>query len=127
MNSTTMNSTCILEERVYTSTYLFFKIFYMTYLRLLIGPGILLNTLCLLVLSRPRLCTKSTTIIFLRFLALFDIFAITLKYLRAEINYQSTEKGRQVFMLTSFICKTLYIFMNSCISVSMWTIVLMSL
>lgn len=122
-----MNATCILQDRVYTPAYLFFKYFFATYLRILIGPGILLNTLCLIVLSRPRLSTKSTTIIFLRFLAFFDILAITLKYIRAEINYQSVDKGHDILLLTTFTCKALYILMNSSISSSMWTIVLMSL
>ena len=132
MNSTTNNSsfiipTCILRNRVYNPAYLFFKLFNSTYLRLLIGPGILLNTLCLIVLSRPRLSNKSTTIIFLRFLAVFDILAITLKYIRAEINYQSTEKNHQIVFLTPIVCKTLYVLMNASISIAMWIIVLMSL
>ncbi|CAF0807106.1 unnamed protein product [Adineta ricciae] len=137
-NSQTMNSTlnaslplssstCSLQARVYSSEYLFIKLLNATYLRLLIGPGILLNTLCLLVLSRPRISNKSTTIVFLRFLAVFDILAITLKYIRAEINYQSTEKGHQIFLLIPSICKTLYVLMNSSISIAMWTIALMSL
>jgi hypothetical protein len=125
--SSTPTSNCDLEERVYTHTYLFFKLLNSTYLRLLIGPAILLNTLCLIVLSRPRLSNKSTTIVFLRFLALFDILSITLKYLRAEINYQSTEKDHEIFLLTDFGCKTLYVLMNASISISMWIIVLMSL
>jgi hypothetical protein len=119
--------TCLLQDRIYTSTYLFFKLLHATYLRLLIGPGILLNTLCLIVLSRSRLSNKCTTIVFLRFLALFDILSITLKYVRAEINYQSTEKGHEIFLLTSAGCKILYVLMNSSISISMWMIVLMSL
>ncbi len=132
MNSTNNDSllsdpSCVLRERVYTSGYLFFKTLNATYLRLLIVPGILLNTLCLMVLSRPRLSSKSTTIVFLRFLALFDIFAITFKYIRAEINYQSTEKGHQIAILIPAFCKTLYVLMNSSISISMWIIVLMSL
>ncbi|CAF0812912.1 unnamed protein product [Adineta ricciae] len=121
------SSTCSLQARVYSSEYLFIKLLNATYLRLLIGPGILLNTLCLLVLSRPRISNKSTTIVFLRFLAVFDILAITLKYIRAEINYQSTEKGHQIFLLIPSICKTLYVLMNSSISIAMWTIALMSL
>ncbi|CAF4859288.1 unnamed protein product, partial [Rotaria sp. Silwood1] len=116
---------CSLKDRVYTSDYLFFKLLYGTYLRLLIGPGILLNTLCLFVLSRPRLSNKSTTIVFLRFLAIFDILAITLKYIRSEINYQSLEKDTMI--MTSVFCKILYVFMNASISIAMWTIVLMSL
>ncbi len=132
MNSTNNDSfssipTCLLQDRVYTPSYLFFKLLNATYLRLLIGPGILLNTLCLIVLSRPRLSSKSTTIVFLRFLALFDILAITLKYIRAEINYQSTEKGHQIIILIPAMCKTLYVLMNSSISIAMWIIVLMSL
>jgi hypothetical protein len=132
MNLTTNGSlsstpTCSLQARVYTDAYLYFKVLNSTYLRLLIGPGILLNTLCLLVLSRPRLSNKSTTIVFLRVLALFDILAITLKYTRAEINYQSIEKNRQIFLLVPPVCKTLYVLMNASVSISMWTIVLMSL
>lgn len=120
-------SNCSLQARVYTSGYLLFKLINATYLRALIGPGILLNTLCLIVLSRPRLSSKSTTIVFLRFLALFDILAITLKYIRAEINYQSTEKGREIAILIPAVCKTVYVLMNSSISIAMWIIVLMSL
>ncbi|CAF3046222.1 unnamed protein product, partial [Rotaria sp. Silwood2] len=71
MNSTT---NCSLQVRVYTSDYLFFKLLNCTYLRLLIGPGILLNILCLFVLSCPRSSNKSTTVVFLRFLSIFDIF-----------------------------------------------------
>ena len=126
-NSTISTSTCLLQDRVYSHTYLFFKLLNATYLRLLIVPAILLNTLCLIVLSRPRLSNKSTTIVFLRFLALFDILSVTLKYMRAESNYQSTEKGHEIFLLTNFGCKTLYVLMNSSISISMWIIVLMSL
>ncbi|CAF1440636.1 unnamed protein product [Rotaria sordida] len=132
MNST-MNSsllmtpTCSLKLRFYTSDYLFFKLLNATYLRLLIGPGILLNTLCLFVLSRPRLSNKSTTVVFLRFLAIFDILAITLKYIRAELNYQSIEKKKDIIIITSVFCKTLYVGMNASISITMWTIVLMSL
>ncbi|CAF3880675.1 unnamed protein product [Rotaria sordida] len=88
---------------------------------------ILLNTLCLFVLSRPRLSDKSTTVIFLRFLAIFDILAITLKYIRAELNYQSIEKKKDIIIITSVFCKTLYVGMNASISITMWTIVLMSL
>jgi hypothetical protein len=117
---------CSIEARMYTKDYLFFKLLGKIYLRLLIGPGILLNTLCLLVLSRPRLSNKSTTIVFLRFLAIFDVLSITLKYTRAEINYQSTERGRNIFILTPDFCKALYVCMNTCISIAMWTIVLMS-
>ena len=126
-NSSNLFSNCSLQARVYTPAYLVLKLLNSTYLRILIGPGILLNTLCLLVLSRPRLSNKSTTIVFLRFLALFDIFAITLKYIRAEINYQSTEKSQEIFLLIPSVCKTLYVLMNASISISMWTIVLMSL
>ncbi len=111
---------------MYTKDYLFFKLLGKIYLRLLIGPGILLNTLCLIVLSRPRLSNKSTTIVFLRFLAIFDVLSITLKYIRAEINYQSTERGRNIIILTPDFCKALYVCMNTCISIAMWTIVLMS-
>ncbi|CAF1043115.1 unnamed protein product [Adineta steineri] len=120
-------SNCSLPDRVYTPNYLFFKLLNSTYLRLLIVPAILLNTLCLIVLSRPKLSGKSTTLVFLRFLAVFDILAITLKYIRAEINYQSIDKGHQIFLLIPWVCKTLYVLMNSSISISMWTIVLMSL
>lgn len=132
MNSTNNDSflpifPCSLQERVYTSGYLFFKLINATYLRLLIGPGILLNTLCLIVLSRPRLSSKSTTIVFLRFLALFDILAITLKYIRAEVNYQSTEKNHEISILIPAVCKTVYVLMNASISIAMWIIVLMSL
>ncbi|CAF0855666.1 unnamed protein product [Rotaria sordida] len=132
MNSTNNESlfpivACSLQDRVYTSTYLFFKLLNATYLRLLIGPGILLNSLCLFILSRPRLSNKSTTIIFLRVLALFDILSISLKYIRAEINYQSIEKGHEIFLLIPAVCKALYVSMNACISITMWTIVLMSL
>ncbi len=132
MNSTGNNSllsipSCSLQDRVYTPTYLYFKLINSTYLRVLIGPGILLNTLCLIVFSRPRLSSKSTTVVFLRFLALFDILSIILKYIRAEINYQSTEKGHEIFLLISPICKTLYVLMNASISIAMWIIVLMSL
>ena len=125
--SSVLISSCSLEDRVYTSSYLFFKLLNATYLRLLIGPGILLNALCLFILSRPRLSRKSTTILFLRFLAFFDILAIGLKYIRAEINYQSMVKGHQIFLLTPLACKALYILMNASISIAMWTIVLMSL
>ncbi|UJR36694.1 hypothetical protein I4U23_029411 [Adineta vaga] len=118
---------CSLQTRVYSPSYLVFKLLNATYLRLLIVPGILFNTLCLLVLSRPRISNKSTTIVFLRFLAVFDILAITLKYIRAEINYQSIEKGHQIFLLIPSVCKALYVLMNTSISVSMWTIALMSL
>jgi hypothetical protein len=117
---------CSIEARMYTKDYLFFKLLGKIYLRLLIGPGILLNTLCLIVLSRPRLSNKSTTIVFLRFLAIFDVLSITLKYIRAEINYQSTERGRNIIILTPDFCKALYVCMNTCISIAMWTIVLMS-
>jgi len=132
MNSTNNNltvsiSNCSLQDRVYTPTYLFFKLINSTYLRVLIGPGILLNALCLLVFSRPRLASKSTTVVFLRFLALFDILSILLKYIRAEINYQSTEKHREIFILIPWVCKTLYVLMNASISIAMWIIVLMSL
>ncbi|CAF4315949.1 unnamed protein product, partial [Rotaria sordida] len=115
------------KQRFYSSDYFFFKLLNWTYLRLLIGPGILLNTLCLFVLSRPRLSDKSTTVVFLRFLALFDILAITLKYIRAELNYQSIEKKKDIIIITSVFCKTLYVGMNASISITMWTIVLMSL
>jgi len=126
-NSLSTIPICSLKQRVYTPDYLFFKLLNSTYLRLLIGPGILLNTLCILVLSRPRLSNKSTTIGFLRFLAIFDILSITLKYIRAEINYQSIEKHKDIIILSPVFCKTLYVCMNTCISIAMWTIVLMSL
>jgi hypothetical protein len=131
MNSTMNNSLstgppCSLKLRVYTPDYLFFKLLNSTYLRLLIGPGILLNTLCLIILSRPRLSNKSTTIVFLRFLAIFDILAITLKYMRAELNYQSIEKMKNIIIIKPAFCKALYVCMNTCISIAMWTIVLMS-
>ncbi|CAF1005922.1 unnamed protein product [Adineta steineri] len=106
----TTKANCSLQERVYSSDYLFFKFLNSNYLRILIGPGIFLNTLCVIVLSRPRLSNKSTTIFFLRFLAIFDILAITLKYVRVELNYQSR----------------LYVCMGASISITMWTIVLMS-
>jgi len=126
-NSSVINDSCSFIERVYTEDYVFFKYFYATYLRFLIAPGILLNTICVLVLSRPRLSTKSTTILFLRYLALFDILSITLKYIRQEINYQSISKLKFIPFLTPTFCQTLYIGMNTCISIAMWTIVLMSL
>ncbi|CAF3712182.1 unnamed protein product [Rotaria sp. Silwood1] len=118
---------CSLEDRLYDPVYLAFKSIDSTYLRVLIGPGILLNLLCLFILSRPRLSNKSTTIIFLRVLALFDILSITFKYIRAEVNYQSTKNGHEIFLLTPSGCKALYVLMNACISIAMWTIVLMSL
>ncbi|CAF3661354.1 unnamed protein product [Rotaria socialis] len=80
-----------------------------TYLRVLISPSILLNTLCIFVLARSRLSNKSITVVFLRFLAVFDILAITLKFIRAEINYQSIVKMRDVSFMTPFFCKTLYV------------------
>jgi hypothetical protein len=131
MNSTVNDSLeteppCLLTDRVYSPDYLFFKLLYSTYLRFLVGPGILLNTLCIIVLSRPRLSSKSTTIIFLRFLAVFDISAITLKYIRAELNYQSLEKRRDIITLIPNLCKALYVLMNASISIAMWIIVLMS-
>jgi hypothetical protein len=117
---------CLIEDRMYTKDYLFFKLLGKIYLRVLIGPGILFNTLCLIVLSRPRLSNKSTTILFLRFLAIFDVLSITLKYIRVEVNYQSVERGRNIAILTQDFCKSLYVCMNTCISIAMWTIVLMS-
>ena len=126
-NSLLLTSTCSLKLRVYTSDYLFFKFLNGTYLRLLIGPGVLLNILCLFVLSRSKLLNKSTTVIFLRFLAIFDILSITLKYIRAELNYQSIDKKKDIILITPAFCKILYICMNTCISITMWTIVLMSL
>ncbi|CAF3717659.1 unnamed protein product, partial [Rotaria sp. Silwood1] len=117
---------CILRDRIFTLTYLTFKSIKSTYLRVLIGPCILLNLLCLFILSRSKLSNKSNTIIFLRILAFFDILSITLKYIREEINYQSVEKDREIFLLTSSVCKTLYVLMNACISMAMWTIVFMS-
>jgi hypothetical protein len=126
-DSSSSNQTCSLAARVYTPDYLLFKLLNSTYLRVLIGPGILLNTLCLIVLSRPRLSSRSTTVVFLRFLALFDILAIALKYVRAEGNYQSIEKGRETLLLIPWICKTIYVLMNASVSIAMWTIVLMSL
>jgi hypothetical protein len=125
-NSLSTIPICSLKQRVYSPDYLFFKLLNSTYLRLLIGPGILLNTLCLIVFSRPRLSNKSTTIGFLRFLAIFDILSITLKYIRAEINYQSIVKHKDIIILSPVFCKTLYVCMNTCISIAMWTIVLMS-
>ncbi|CAF1300549.1 unnamed protein product [Rotaria sordida] len=128
MNSTLNNSSiCSLQLRVYTSDYLFFKLLSGTYLRLFIGPGILLNTLCLFILSRSKLLNKSTTVIFLRFLAIFDILAITFKYIRAELNYQSINKKKDIFLITPAFCKILYVCMNACMSITMWAIVLMSL
>ncbi|CAF1613068.1 unnamed protein product [Rotaria sp. Silwood1] len=118
---------CSLQARLSTQTYLAFASIKSLYLRSLIGPGILLNLLCLFILSRPKLSNKSTTIIFLRVLALFDILSIILKYIRAEINYQSTKNGHKIFLLTPSACKILYVLMNACISITMWTIVLMSL
>ncbi|CAF1071224.1 unnamed protein product [Rotaria sp. Silwood1] len=118
---------CSLQARLNTSIFLTFKSIESTYLRVLIGPGILLNLLCLFILSRSKLSNKSTTVIFLRILAFFDILSIIFQYIRAEINYQSTEKGYETLLLTSSACKTLYILMNACISIAMWTIVLMSL
>ncbi|CAF4580862.1 unnamed protein product, partial [Rotaria sp. Silwood2] len=108
-------------------TYVAFKSIKPIYLRAIIGPSILLNSLCLFIFSRQRLSNKSTTIIFLRVLALFDILSIILKYIREEINYQSTEKGHEIFFMTSSACKTLYVLMNTCSSISMWIIALMSL
>ena len=119
--------TCSLKARVYSPDYLFFKLLNSTYLRLLVGPGIFLNTLCLLVLTRPKLSNKSTTIVFLRFLAVFDILAILMKYTRAELNYQSIGKQKDLTLLTSATCKAIYVLMNAFISMAMWTIVLMSL
>lgn len=125
--SSTAIPSCVLKNRVYSSGYLFFKLLNSTYLRLLVGPGILLNILCLLVLTRPRLSNKSTTIVFLRFLAVFDILAIVMKYIRAELNYQSIGKQKQLILLAPVICKVIYVLMNAFISMAMWTIVLMSL
>lgn len=133
MNYTSTNSSfltttdCSLEARVYTKTYLFFKHFHGTYLRYFLVPGILLNTLCLIILSQPKLANKSTTIVFLRFLAFFDIMAISLKYIRSEITYQSLQKHHDLAILTEEFCKALYVLMNSSISITMWIIVLMSL
>ena len=118
---------CSIEARLYTKDYLFFKLLGKTYLRGLIGPAILLNALCLIVLSRPRLSNKSTTILFLRCLAIFDILSVVWKYLRSEINYQSVENQRPIVILTSTFCKILYVCMNACISITMWTIVLMTM
>ncbi|CAF3826879.1 unnamed protein product [Rotaria sp. Silwood1] len=95
---------CSLQARLSTQTYLAFASIKSLYLRSLIGPGILLNLLCLFILSRPKLSNKSTTIIFLRVLALFDILSIILKYIRAEINYQSTKNGHKIFLLTPSAC-----------------------
>lgn len=55
MNSTVndsvlIESNCSLRQRVYTSDYSFFKLLSSINLRILIGPGILLNTLCIIVL-----------------------------------------------------------------------------
>jgi hypothetical protein len=131
MNSTVNGSffilsNCSLRDRVYTRDYLFFKQLSSINLRLLIGPGILLNTLCLIVFSRSKLSNKSTTIFFLRFLAIFDILSITLKYIRAELYYQSVQNKKNIFIITEAFCKALYVSMNTCISIAMWTIVLMS-
>ena len=119
-------SSCSLEVRVYTPDYLFFKTLNSTYLRFFVGPGVLLNALCLLVLSRRRLASQSTTIVFLRFLAVFDIWAVVTKYLRAELNYQSIEKENTVELLVPALCKAIYVLMNTCISSAMWTIALMT-
>lgn len=134
MNSTLGSQTfvttvahCSLTARVYSRTYLIAKYIFSTYLRFLVGPGILFNGLCLFVLSRPKLSNKSTTIVFLRFLAIFDILAVLMKYIRAELNYQSIENHRQIFPIDEVSCKTIYILMNAFISMAMWTIVLMSL
>lgn len=124
-NSTVIPS-CILERRVYSPVYLFFKLINATYLRVLVGPGFCLNLLCLFVLSRPRLSSKSTTIVFLRFLAAFDILSVVTKYIRAELNYQSMERQRNISFLVPATCKTLVVLMNGFISMGMWTIVLMS-
>ncbi|CAF3495744.1 unnamed protein product [Rotaria sp. Silwood1] len=118
---------CSLQARIFTSTHSTFKSIESTYLRVLIGPGILLNLLCLFILSRSKLSNKSTTILFLRVLALFDILSIVLKYIRAEMNYQSLEKGHEIFLLIPSVCKVLYVLMNACISIGMWTVVFMSL
>lgn len=132
MNSTyndswLLKSTCSLKERVYSPVYLYFKLLNATYLRLLVGPGVFLNVLCLWMLFWKKLSNKSTTIIFLQLLAIFDILSIVLKYIRAEVNYQSMEKGHQISFLIPSVCKSLYVTMNSCISIAMWIIVLMSL
>ncbi|CAF3640281.1 unnamed protein product [Rotaria sp. Silwood1] len=95
---------CSLQARLNTSIFLTFKSIESTYLRVLIGPGILLNLLCLFILSRSKLSNKSTTVIFLRILAFFDILSIIFQYIRAEINYQSTEKGYETLLLTSSAC-----------------------
>jgi len=50
----------------------------------------------------------------------------TLKYIRAELNYQSIEKMKHIVIITPVFCKTLYVCMNASISIAMWTIVLMS-
>lgn len=117
---------CSLEGRVYSPVYLFSKLVNSIYIRVLVGPGFCLNLLCLYVLSRPRLSSKSTTIVFLRFLAVFDILAVVTKYIRAELNYQSLEKQRNISFLVPATCKTLFVLMNGFISMGMWTIVLMS-
>ena len=117
---------CSLKDRVYSPTYLFFKNLNSTYLRFFLGPGVLLNVLCLLVLSRRRLASQSTTIVFLRFLAVFDIGAVMTKFIRAELNYQSIEKEKTVELLTPAFCNAIYVLMNTCISSAMWTIALMS-
>ncbi|CAF0903574.1 unnamed protein product [Didymodactylos carnosus] len=121
-----LNSKCI-QNRLYSTFYILIKHLHSTYLRFLICPSILLNILCLIVLSRPRLSKKSTTICYLRALALFDMFCITLKYFRAELNYQSAEKGHNIFLLKSTFCKILYVLLSTSISVDIWIIVLMSL
>lgn len=125
--SFTNESICSIEDRLYTTDYLFFKYLGKIYLRFLIAPATLLNTLCLIVLSRPRLSNKSTTILFLRCLAIFDILSIAWKYIRSEINYQSVENERAIAILTPTFCRILYVCMNACISITMWTIVLMTM
>ena len=125
MNYTTTD--CDLIKRVYTPSYVFFKELHATYLRYLLVPGILLNTLCLIILSQPKWSNKSTTIVFLRFLALFDILDIVLKYIRSEITYQSRHNKRDLAIVTKEFYKMFYVLMNSSISIAMWIIVLMSL
>ena len=128
LNDSLVNqSGCFLEARIHTPFYLFAKLVSATYLRAFIGPGILLNTLCLIVLSRPRLAQKSTTILFLLVLALFDILSITFKYLRAELNYQSVEVAKSWVWFAPNLCKILYVLANASVSIAMWTIVLMSM
>ncbi|CAF1417614.1 unnamed protein product, partial [Didymodactylos carnosus] len=120
------NFKCI-QRRLYSTFYVLIKQLNPIYLRFLIVPSILLNILCLIVLSRPHLSKKSTTICYLRALAVFDMLCISLKFFRIELNYQSAEKGHNIFLLTSPFCKVLYVLLSASISIDMWIIALMSL